>query len=70
MADLKYHPSRHDHAGFLANAGQRPGFAEAYKALEPEYALASQMLKARAKAVPAPLAGLARRPASPRRHSR
>jgi len=29
---------------------QRPGFAEAYESLELEYALASQMLKARAKA--------------------
>ena len=50
MADLKYKPVRHNHAEFLAKASQRPGFAEAYESLELEYALASQMLKARAKA--------------------
>jgi len=50
MTDLKYKPTRHDHAEFLAKAKQRPGFAEAYESLELEYALASQMLKARAKA--------------------
>lgn len=50
MADLKYKPVRHRHAEFLAKAKQRPGFAEAYKSLELEYALASQMLEARAKA--------------------
>ncbi|MFT7722408.1 MAG: helix-turn-helix transcriptional regulator [Roseateles sp.] len=50
MADLKYQPVRHDHAEFLSKARQRVGFADAYAALELEYALASQMLKARAKA--------------------
>jgi DNA-binding XRE family transcriptional regulator len=50
MADLKYKPVRHNHAEFLAQAKQRPGFAEAYESLELEYALTSQMLKARAKA--------------------
>ena len=50
MADLKYKPVRHNHAEFLAKAKQRPGFAEAYESLELEYAVASQMLKARAKA--------------------
>ena len=50
MADLKYKPVRHNHAEFLAKASQRPCFAEAYESLELEYALASQMLKARAKA--------------------
>jgi DNA-binding XRE family transcriptional regulator len=50
MADLKYKPVRHNHAEFLAKAKQRPGFAEAYESLELEYALAGQMLKARAKA--------------------
>ena len=49
MADPKYKPIRHNHAEFLAKAKQRPGFAEAYESLELEYALASQMLKARAK---------------------
>lgn len=50
MAELKYKPVRHDHAAFLAEARQRPGFTEAYDALALEYALADQMLKARAKA--------------------
>jgi len=50
MADLKYKPVRHNHAEFLAKAKQRPGFDEAYESLELEYALASQMLKARTKA--------------------
>ncbi len=50
MADLKYKPVRHNHTEFLAKARQRPGFAEAYASLELEYALADQMLKARAKA--------------------
>lgn len=50
MADLKYKPVPHHHAEFLAKAKQRPGFAEAYESLELEYALASQMLKACAKA--------------------
>jgi DNA-binding XRE family transcriptional regulator len=50
MADLKYKPVPHQHPEFLAKAKQRPGFAEAYESLELEYALASQMLKARAKA--------------------
>lgn len=50
MADLKYNPIHHNHAEFLAKAKQRPGFTEAYESLELEYALANQMLKARAKA--------------------
>ncbi|MFT3717107.1 helix-turn-helix domain-containing protein [Pseudorhodoferax sp.] len=50
MADLKYQAVRHDHAAFLAKARQRPGFAEAYDALELEYTLAHQMLAARTKA--------------------
>jgi DNA-binding XRE family transcriptional regulator len=50
MADLKFNPVRHHQAEFLARAKQRPGFTEAYEALELEYALAGQMLKARAKA--------------------
>ena len=49
MSDLKYRPVHHKHAEFLAQAKQRPGFAEAYDALAPECAQASQMLKARAK---------------------
>jgi len=50
MADIKYKPVRHDHKRFLANAGARKGFAEAYAALELEFELARQMLKARSRA--------------------
>ena len=50
MTDLKYQPVPHDHQVFLSNAGARPGFTEAYMALELEYQLASQMLGARARA--------------------
>ena len=50
MADLKHQPGRHDHAAFLARARQRKGFADAYDALAMEYALADQMLRARARA--------------------
>jgi DNA-binding XRE family transcriptional regulator len=50
MAELKYKPVRHEHAAFLAKAGQRAGFTEAYDALALEYTLADQMLKARASA--------------------
>ena len=50
MPDLKYTPVRHDHTAFLAKAKERAGFAEAYESLALEYALASQMLQARAKA--------------------
>lgn len=48
--DLKYKPVRHDHAAFLAKAKARKGFAESYDALELEYQVAGQMLKARARA--------------------
>ena len=50
MAELKYKPVVHDHAAFLAKARLRKGFTEAYDALELEYQVASQMLKARARA--------------------
>ena len=50
MTDLKYKPVPHNHADFLAVARQRPGFNDAYGSLELEYTVASQMLKARAKA--------------------
>lgn len=50
MTDLKYKPVRHDHKGFLATARKRKGFAEAYDALELEYEVAKQMLKARSRA--------------------
>jgi DNA-binding XRE family transcriptional regulator len=50
MADIKYAPVRHDHDAFLAKARARKGFAEAYDALELEYRVADQLLKARARA--------------------
>ena len=50
MADLKYQPVPYNHAEFLTTARQRPEFNEAYDSLELEYTVASQMLKARAKA--------------------
>lgn len=50
MADLVYTPVPHDHAAFLAKARLRKGFNEAYNALELEYQVADQMLKARARA--------------------
>ncbi|MFC5303014.1 helix-turn-helix domain-containing protein [Azospira restricta] len=50
MPDLKFNPVAHDHKKFLAKAQKRDGFTEAYEALALEYQLASQMLKARARA--------------------
>jgi DNA-binding XRE family transcriptional regulator len=50
MAELKYKPIPHDHMAFVAKARARRGFTEAYEALELEYELAGQMLKARARA--------------------
>ena len=50
MAELKYKPVPHNHKEFLAKASARKGFAEAYNALELEYQVASQMLKARSRA--------------------
>ena len=50
MAGLKFKPVPHDHAEFIARAKLKPGFTQAYEGLELEYALASQILGARAKA--------------------
>jgi DNA-binding XRE family transcriptional regulator len=50
MVDLKYKPVRHDHKEFLAKARTREGFAAAYDALELEYQVVSQLLKARSRA--------------------
>ena len=50
MAELKYKPVPHKHEEFLVKARSRKGFAEAYDSLELEYEVASQMLKARARA--------------------
>ena len=46
----KFEPVRHDHKAFLEKASMRRGFDEAYGALEVEYALAHEMLAARARA--------------------
>ncbi len=50
MSELKHSPVKHDHAAFLAKAASRKGFSDAYEALELEYQVVSQLLKARAKA--------------------
>lgn len=50
MADLKFQAVGHDHKVFLEKAAKRRGFGEAYEALEVEYALAHEMLAARARA--------------------
>jgi DNA-binding XRE family transcriptional regulator len=50
MAELKYKPVPHDHKAFLAKARARKGFTEAYDALELEYQVTGQMLKARSRA--------------------
>ncbi|MCE7939121.1 MAG: XRE family transcriptional regulator [Chloroflexi bacterium CFX6] len=50
MANLKYTPVKHDHQVFLAKARARKGFTDAYDALEFEYRVADQLLKARARA--------------------
>ena len=50
MDDLEYKPVKHDHKVFLAEAYRKPGFKEAYEALELEYDIARQMLKARSSA--------------------
>ncbi len=49
MADLKYQPVIHDHDAFLDKAKKREGFKKAYEDLEEEYALAKEMLAARAR---------------------
>jgi DNA-binding XRE family transcriptional regulator len=50
MATSKCDPVDHDHELFLARARKRKGFAQAYDALEAEYALASELIDARIKA--------------------
>ncbi len=49
MAEIKYEPVTHDHTEFLEKAGKRKGFKNAYNELEEEYALAREMLAARAR---------------------
>jgi DNA-binding XRE family transcriptional regulator len=50
MVEAKYKPTRHDHAAFIKKAKKRRGFEGAYEALAIEYAIAGQMLAARARA--------------------
>lgn len=50
MPDLKYAPVKHDHKSFLAKARARRGFDAAYDALELEYSVVDQLLKARTRA--------------------
>ena len=50
MSELKYSPVINDHKAFIEKASKRRGFKKAYDALELEYAVASQMLKARSRA--------------------
>lgn len=50
MADSEFSPVTHDHDQFVAKAQKRKGFTEAYQALELEYQLIDQMLKARSHA--------------------
>lgn len=50
MAETKYKPIRHDHDAFLRKAKRRRGFQAAYQALAIEYAVAGEMLAARARA--------------------
>ncbi len=50
MPDLKYAPVKHDHKSFLAKARVKRGFDAAYDALELEYSVVDQLLKARTRA--------------------
>ena len=50
MVDLKHSPVRHNHKAFLAKARARKGFSKAYEALELEYQVIDQLLKARTRA--------------------
>ena len=49
MADFRYQPVTHDHNAFLEKALKKDGFKKAYEELEEEYALAKEMLAARAR---------------------
>ena len=50
MPELKYKPVPHRHEAFMAKARARKGFGKAYDALELEYQVAAQMLRARSRA--------------------
>lgn len=49
MDNLKYQPVTHDHNTFIEKAKKKEGFKKAYEELEEEYALAREMLAARAR---------------------
>ncbi|MBI5594257.1 MAG: helix-turn-helix transcriptional regulator [Deltaproteobacteria bacterium] len=49
MTDFKYIPVTHDRNAFLDKARKRESFKKAYEDLEAEYALAREMLAARAR---------------------
>ena len=49
MTEIKYRPVAHDHVAFLKKARKRRGFRAAYEALAIEYAVANEMLAARAR---------------------
>jgi ribosome-binding protein aMBF1 (putative translation factor) len=50
MTELRYQPTKHRHAAFLKKSSRRIGFKQAYEALASEYAVASELLKARTRA--------------------
>ncbi len=50
MGELEYRPVKHDHKVFLERARSRKGFVQAYEALDIEYRVIEQLLKARARA--------------------
>lgn len=50
MTETGYKPVRHDHDAFLRKAKRRRGFQAAHQALAIEYAVAGEMLAARARA--------------------
>ena len=50
MSDLKYEPVAHNHEELLKRARKKKGFSEEYDRLEEEYALARQLIAARAAA--------------------
>lgn len=47
---MKYRAVKHDHKSFLERARKRKGFSAAYDALELEYQVVDQLIKARARA--------------------
>ena len=50
MDNENFKPVRHNHKEFLGRASRRKGFTEAYNALDAEYRLIDEMLKARIRA--------------------